>query len=355
MRESNVSWLNGEEIILPKRFRVVEPIGQGAFGFVFAAMEEMASGVVRNVAIKKVKGIWASCAMTCRVIREIVVMRQVDHPNLLKLEEIYIQPKHHFKEIYIITELMETDLASVIKTRQELDTSQIRLIFYQLASGLSYLHAMGVIHRDLKPRNILLNGNCDVKICDFGLATHFPAHEPKTAYICTRWYRAPELLLGNQHYDTKIDVFSTGCILAEMVGSMPLLPGRSSQDQLNLMVVRFGLAANVGCLIRLCKESTKVSELGDLQEYLGPMSSSDVERLVRSLCSVDPLRRPAMAAILNDEWFGELRLIGSERPPTFDMGEFSSRVKISKGDKDSMRRELSNTIRILRDKRQEAR
>ena len=352
MLQFNTTWVNGEEIILPSRFRVIEPVGQGAFGLVVSAKEELSPTSHRQVAIKKIKNIFSSGAMASRVIREMMVMRNIEHPNLLSMEQVILPTGKHFKEVYIVTNLMETDLASVLKTKQDLSSSQAKLIFYQLTRGLVYLHAMGVIHRDLKPRNILLNSNCDVKICDFGLATGFVADEPKTAYICTRWYRAPELLLGHHTYDMKIDVFSAGCILGEIIGTRPLLPGRSTQDQLKLLAIRFGIPTEKrNYSLAFPKASGPTTPNGDLEEYIGAASvkvqTPDAFLLIRRLCAFDPSHRPSIAAILDDEWFGEFRLAAPDESPKFKFRDIKRVADRREGMKEWIKKQvdISNSIR----------
>lgn len=131
-----------------------------------------------------------------------------------------------FNDIYIVTNLMETDLHRVIYSRQELTDEHIQYFLYQILRGMLYIHSANVIHRDLKPNNILLNKNCDLKICDFGLARGFDnENEFKTEYVVTRWYRAPEVILNASEYTKALDIWSIGCIFAELLGRTPLFPG----------------------------------------------------------------------------------------------------------------------------------
>ena len=130
----------------------------------------------------------------------------------------------------MISELVEGDLYSIIKSPQKLENDHIKFIIYQILRALKYQHSARVLHRDLKPRNILISSKCEVKLCDYGLArllndTLDKGTENLTDYVATRWYRAPELLLGNENYDEKIDIWSVGCILAEMFLKKPFLMG----------------------------------------------------------------------------------------------------------------------------------
>lgn len=133
---------------------------------------------------------------------------------------------------YVVYELMETDLGDVIKYN-EITEKQIIYFTYQLLKGLKFIHSANVIHRDLKPKNLLVNSSCELKICDFGLAKpmvelvrnkmHF------TEYICTRWYRPPEVLLDWKTYNKPVDMWSVGCIVAELYLQKPLFKGKSSK------------------------------------------------------------------------------------------------------------------------------
>ncbi|XP_055296514.1 mitogen-activated protein kinase ERK-A isoform X3 [Sitodiplosis mosellana] len=140
------------------------------------------------------------------------------------------------KDVYIVQALMETDLYKLLKT-QRLSNDHICYFLYQILRGLKYIHSANVLHRDLKPSNLLLNTTCDLKICDFGLArVADPDHDHTgflTEYVATRWYRAPEIMLNSKGYTKSIDIWSVGCILAEMLSNRPIFPGKHYLDQLN--------------------------------------------------------------------------------------------------------------------------
>lgn len=140
---------------------------------------------------------------------------------------------------------METDLGAIIKSNQALTDEHIQFFLYQLLRGLKYIHSAGILHRDLKPRNLLVNTNCDLKICDFGLArADIPLLQTNsvvlTDYITTRWYRAPEVLLSWKNYSKAIDIWSVGCILAEMMIRKPFFKGQESEEQLQIIIDYLG-------------------------------------------------------------------------------------------------------------------
>lgn len=134
---------------------------------------------------------------------------------------------------------MDSDLSKVLKSSQALNEQHFKFFLYQIVRGLKYIHSAKIIHRDLKPRNLLVNTNCDLKICDFGLARILNSQEYKndmTDYICTRWYRAPELLVGANDYTTAVDMWSVGCIMAELFQRKAFLKGNNTKHQLELIL-----------------------------------------------------------------------------------------------------------------------
>ncbi|KAH8078311.1 kinase-like domain-containing protein [Filobasidium floriforme] len=220
-------------------YKLVDTIGEGAYGVVKAAVH-VPTGT--QVAIKRITPF--DHAMFCmRTLREIKLLKHFRHENIIAILDI-LRPRDldSFKEVYLIQELMETDLHRVIRT-QELSDDHCQYFIYQTIRGLKALHTADVLHRDLKPSNLLLNANCDLKICDFGLArsTAQPnldvgANAYMTEYVATRWYRAPEVMLSFKEYTKAIDMWSVGCILAEMINGRPLFPGRDYHHQLSLIL-----------------------------------------------------------------------------------------------------------------------
>jgi mitogen-activated protein kinase 7 len=135
---------------------------------------------------------------------------------------------------------MEADMHQIIRSQQPLTDAHFQYFLYQILRGLKYIHSANVLHRDLKPGNLLVNADCELKICDFGLARGFsnaPDHTAfMTEYVATRWYRAPEIMLSFQNYTKAIDIWSVGCIFAEMLGGKVLFPGKDYVHQLNLIL-----------------------------------------------------------------------------------------------------------------------
>ncbi|ODV64099.1 mitogen-activated protein kinase [Ascoidea rubescens DSM 1968] len=221
-------------------YQILEIVGEGAYGVVCSAIHLPSN---QKVAIKKILPF--ERPMFClRTLRELKLLKHFNHENIISILDLQ-RPKSYneFNEVYLIQELMETDLNRVIKT-QKLSDDHCQYFIYQTLRALKSLHSANVLHRDLKPSNLLLNANCDLKLCDFGLARSIASSEDNygfmTEYVATRWYRAPEIMLTFQEYTTAIDVWSVGCILAEMIRSKPLFPGRDYHNQLFLIIEILG-------------------------------------------------------------------------------------------------------------------
>ncbi|VAH89696.1 unnamed protein product [Triticum turgidum subsp. durum] len=207
----------------------IMPIGRGAYGIVCSVMNFERREMV---AIKKIANAFDNNMDAKRTLREIKLLRHLDHENIVGLRDV-IPPAipQSFNDVYIATELMDTDLHHIIRSNQELSEEHCQYFLYQLLRGLKYIHSANVIHRDLKPSNLLLNANCDLKICDFGLARPSSESDMMTEYVVTRWYRAPELLLNSTDYSAAIDVWSVGCIFMELINRAPLFPGQFPKVQ----------------------------------------------------------------------------------------------------------------------------
>jgi len=221
-------------------YDLIDVVGEGAYGTVCSAIHRPTG---EKVAIKRITPFDHS--MFClRTLREIKLLRFFRHENIIAIRDM-TKPRDFdsFAEVYLIQELMETDMHRVIRT-QELSDDHCQYFIYQTLRALKCMHSANVLHRDLKPSNLLLNANCDLKVCDFGLArtAKFENEDGTgnagfmTEYVATRWYRAPEIMLTFKEYTKAIDVWSVGCILAEMISGRPLFPGRDYHHQLTLIL-----------------------------------------------------------------------------------------------------------------------
>lgn len=241
--------------ILPSRYKVKTIIGTGSYGSVCEAYD---SATKRLVAIKKVPEMFEDLIDCKRILREVAILGKLNHQNLVKLYDIPIPLTSDYDELCLVMEICDTDMKKLVKTDVTLSLIQINTLLYHLMRGLKYLHSAGIYHRDLKPANCLVDQDCSVKICDFGLAraVAVPTHpsalpddsdaedsedQPKlsrnlTKHVVTRWYRAPELILLQENYTEAIDIWSVGCIYSELLGMLagatredrgPLFPGTS--------------------------------------------------------------------------------------------------------------------------------
>lgn len=232
---------SGQQFEVETRYSLVRPIGHGAYGVVISAQDRDTD---KKVAIKKISRAFGDPVDAKRILREIKLMKKFVHENVIRIIDLMPPPPtaEEFEDIYIVQDLMETDLHRIIYSRQPLTIDHIQYFVYQMLRGLKYIHSANVLHRDLKPSNILLNANCDLKICDFGLARGVEDEQSGelTEYVVTRWYRAPEIMLACQDYTKAIDMWSVGCIFAELLARAPLFPGEDYIAQLRLICEKLG-------------------------------------------------------------------------------------------------------------------
>ncbi|KAI8595187.1 kinase-like domain-containing protein [Dissophora ornata] len=232
-----------QQFIVDTKYQFIREIGQGAYGVVCAAKNTQTG---EDVAIKKVTKVFEKAILAKRALREVKLLRHFSgHENITSILDMDITNVQDFNEIYLVQELMEADLHQIIRSEQPLTDAHFQYFIYQICRGLKYIHSANVLHRDLKPGNLLVNADCELKICDFGLARGFSDDAESnvgfmTEYVATRWYRAPEIMLSFQSYTKAIDMWSVGCIFAEMLGGKPLFKGRDYVDQLNQILQILG-------------------------------------------------------------------------------------------------------------------
>ncbi|XP_071309048.1 cyclin-dependent kinase 3 isoform X2 [Agelaius tricolor] len=209
-------------------FQKVEKIGEGTYGVVYKARNKRTGQLV---ALKKIRLDAESEGVPSTAIREISLLKELKHPNIVRLLDVI----HSQKKLYMVFEYLNQDLKKYMDSCQagELPLSLVKNYLFQLLQGVSFCHSHRVIHRDLKPQNLLINEAGAIKLADFGLARAFGV--PLRTYtheVVTLWYRAPEILLGCRYYSTPVDIWSIGCIFAEMMTRKALFPGDSEIDQL---------------------------------------------------------------------------------------------------------------------------
>lgn len=208
------------------RYVVSKTLGEGTYGSVLRAKNKETGELV---AIKKMKQKFYSWE-ECMKLREIDSLRKLLHPNIVKLKEVIREND----VLHMVFEHLEGNIYELMKARhgRPFQESQLRNIMYQTCQALNHMHKNGYFHRDMKPENLLYYGET-VKLADFGLAREIRARPPFTDYVSTRWYRAPEVLLRNPRYNSPVDIWALGGIMAELYTLRPLLPGASESDQLH--------------------------------------------------------------------------------------------------------------------------
>lgn len=219
---------------ISQKYEIKKRLGKGAYGIVWKAIDRRTGEIV---AVKKIFDAFRNRTDAQRTFREIMFLQEFgEHQNIIKL--LNVIRAQNDKDIYLVFEYMETDLHAVIKKGNLLKDIHMRYILYQLLKATKFIHSGNVIHRDQKPSNILLDTDCFVKLCDFGLARSLyqiqedQGNPALTEYVATRWYRAPEILLASHRYTKGVDMWSVGCILAEMLLGKPLFPGTSTINQI---------------------------------------------------------------------------------------------------------------------------
>jgi len=209
-----------------EKYQKIEKIGEGTYGVVYKA-KNRASGEL--VALKKIRLEAEDEGIPSTAIREISILKELQHPNIVRLHDVI----HTEKKLTLVFEYLDQDLKKFLDSSDGLDSRTIKSSLYQLLRGVSFCHDRRVLHRDLKPQNLLINKDFELKLADFGLARAFGI--PVRSYtheVVTLWYRAPDVLMGSRKYSTPVDLWSVGCIFGEMAASRPFFPGTSDHDQL---------------------------------------------------------------------------------------------------------------------------
>ncbi|XP_041049330.1 mitogen-activated protein kinase 9 isoform X1 [Cetorhinus maximus] len=219
-----------------KRYQSLKSIGSGAQGIVCAAYDSVLDG---SVAVKKLSRPFQNQTHAKRAYRELVLLKCVNHKNIISLLNVFTPQKslEEFQDVYLVMELMDANLCQVI--HMELDHERMSYLLYQMLCGIKHLHSAGIIHRDLKPSNIVVKSDCTLKILDFGLARTACTNFMMTPYVVTRYYRAPEVILG-MGYKENVDIWSVGCIMGEMLKGSVLFQGTDHIDQWNKVIEQLG-------------------------------------------------------------------------------------------------------------------
>lgn len=223
-----------------RKYEIAQKLGKGAYGIVWKAIEKQTRN---NVAIKKCFDAFRNPTDAQRTYREIMYLEALKgHQNIIQL--LGFMSAENDRDIYLVFNYCETDLHAVVRANI-LEDIHKQYIIYQLLKALKYMHSAELLHRDIKPSNLLLNSDCHVRVCDFGLCRSVKeCSGPSpvlTDYVATRWYRAPEILLGSTNYGKGVDIWSVGCILGEMLLGKPLFPGTGTMNQLERIIEVTGM------------------------------------------------------------------------------------------------------------------
>lgn len=291
---------------VPDRYQNLHPLGSGAYGQVCSAIDS-----VRNikVAIKKLARPFQSAIHAKRTYRELRLLNHMNHENVIGLLDVFSPSTtiEEFQDVYLVTHLMGSDLNNIIKT-QRLSDEHVQFLVYQILRGLKYIHSAGIIHRDLKPSNIAVNEDCELKILDFGLARHTEVE--MTGYVATRWYRAPEIMLNWMHYNQTVDIWSVGCIMAELLTSKTLFPGTDHIHQLNLIMQLLGTPSDE-FLVKITSDSARnyIRSLPVMQKKkfseVFKDANPDAIELLEKMLELDADKRPTATEALTHRYISQ--------------------------------------------------
>ncbi len=290
-------------------------IGEGTYGVVYKARDTRHNGELR--AVKQIRLEQEEEGVPSTAIREISLLKDLQHENVVGLLDVV----HEDRKLHLVFEFLDLDLKKHMDTSPQSykDPLRVKRYLYQMLDGIAYCHSHRILHRDLKPQNLLIDrANDKLKLADFGLARAFGIPlRPFTHEVITLWYRAPEILLGSKHYSTPVDLWSIGCIFAEMVNQKPLFPGDSEIDEIFKIFQIRGTPDD--------KSYPGVSALPDYKDIFPKWNRQNLKSLVPTLCAPGldlldklldyiPSRRISAKAALSHPYFDELRAI-NEIPP----------------------------------------
>ncbi|KAI8981059.1 kinase-like domain-containing protein [Pilobolus umbonatus] len=298
-----------QSFLVYDQYDYIRGMGQGAYGMVCAARNK-SNGFI--CAIKKVHSLFDRVLIAKRTLRELKLLQHFNgHKNVcffLSITALSDDSYYsNFNEIYFYQELMDEDLHNILATGHPLTDDHFQYFMYQICCGLKYIHSANVLHRDLKPSNLLVNTECELKICDFGLARGYVAAGSDdtanmTGYVATRWYRAPEILLNPTTYTKALDMWSVGCIFAELLGGKPLFRGTGQIDQIHQILHVLGTPSEMS--LQNVNEDTSeyIRSLGHLPGIqfadLYPTATPLALDLLSKLLTFDPIVRITAEEVL---------------------------------------------------------
>lgn len=298
------------------KYEVLGVVGEGAYGVVLRCRNKESGEIV---AIKKFKESDDDEVLRKTTLREVKILRMLRHSNIVSLMEAFRRKT----KLYLVFEYVEKNLLEVLEDQpQGLDQETVRIYILQLVQAIHWCHSNSVIHRDIKPENLLINlRNQTLKLCDFGFARTLPAgpatqHQDLTDYVATRWYRAPELLLGSTTYTFSVDIWAIGCIFGEISDGQPLFPGESEIDQLYIVQKIIGPLTAEHLELFMSNSRFAGLKFPDMtrpetlqKKYMGRLSKRAIG-LMRRMLSMEPRERPTSSACQTDPYFENLDMGG---------------------------------------------
>jgi len=288
-----------------EKYQRVEKIGQGTYGVVYKARHKHNGSFF---ALKRISLDGQDEGVPSTAIREISLLKELDHENIVMLKDVV----HSENKLYLVFEFLDQDLKQYMDScgPEGLSPDLVKSYLYQLLKGVAFCHSHRVLHRDLKPQNLLIDRSGQLKLADFGLARAFGIPiRMYTHEVVTLWYRAPEILLGSKHYSTPVDIWSIGCIFSEMASSQPLFPGDSEIDEL-FRIFRYLGTPNE-------KVWPGVSSLPDYKltfpqwkpmpmKKFARISDPEGENLLESMLQYNPRKRITAKAALDHPYFSSV-------------------------------------------------
>lgn len=300
-----------------EKYQKIEKLGEGTYGVVYKAQDRLSGDIV---ALKRIRLDNEDEGVPCTAVREISLLKELRHPNIVRLHDVL----HRDKKLTLVFEYADTDLKKFIDSNSgDLDLPTIKSMLWQLLHGVAFIHSKRILHRDLKPQNLLINKRGNLKIGDFGLARTYGV--PVRSYsndVVTLWYRAPDVLLGSRHYTTAIDIWSVGCVFGEMAIGTPLFTGTSPTDQLFRIFALLGIPTesewpemadypewnrSKSMMPIICGENRQDKTSRAIDEVFGSKLGIDGVDLLKSFLQVNPEKRISAEKALQHQFFVEFQ------------------------------------------------